>query len=664
MALQSVVLDPSEVAIAGRREINLDESEGVTVYYEGADWGSQEVKAFLAEALYGSMPIDHEWPLRAIKLPLVIRSTPTTTFDDVRVMLQQWVAAVNQEGGGWLKRVLPSGREIFADVVEAKLHLSASWLVENRDIDREATLELQALPDLYGPEATGGVHEFTGDGAFTEEVGGDIPARVTEMKVEDLSGNAQLGLMWHFRRRHYSSATTAQWAYNAESLNPLDTAEKVTLAGSYGTDVVKHPKLSTGWTPVLSTGFLTHVGLYDVWVRVWATSEKLPWLRLVYGVGDIVAPSENTQVQIPQKEGWYLLNLGQINVRKMVSFGSQRWEGVIQARTEGSGTAEAIWIDRLWFLCADECSGVLGALRSTTALTTTAGSDPLSMRGAKAEALNGTEGNRGGKWEDAASGTGFEREAEGCTRKTTGDAEARTALLASSTIGPVVVRCEIARTAFLEGLKQGVYLRYSASNYWVRVVVWSQEIAGRQRVPTLYVEYWNGGSLPEQIGLAELGSVPSSIEAEINSAAEVTVRVNGQTFRTTVPATFRSGEAHATGKVGIIDFYPWTGTTDRTYKNFLATAVPPADAVMYADNVAVLTTVGMFRASEDRLGLGSIGHPGTDLPRLPVSGSEEAPVEVAVKPSRGQFGELADSGKDKFKVYMSYRECFAEIPSS
>ena len=36
----------------------------------------------------------------------------------------------------------------------------------------------------------------------------------------------------------------------------------------------------------------------------------------------------------------------------------------------------------------------------------------------------------------------------------------------------------------------------------------------------------------------------------------------------------------------------------------------------------------------------------TDLPRLPVSGSEERPVEVALKRDRGGFGELPDSGID------------------
>jgi hypothetical protein len=92
--------------------------------------------------------------------------------------------------------------------------------------------------------------------------------------------------------------------------------------------------------------------------------------------------------------------------------------------------------------------------------------------------------------------------------------------------------------------------------------------------------------------------------------------------------------------------------------------IPSGDAVMFANKAAFLSTQGMYRQSEDGNGVGTIGYPGADLPRLPVSGPEKAPVEIAIKPSRGQFGEVADSGKDKFKAQMPYRPCYASIPES
>jgi hypothetical protein len=657
--LQSVILDPSEVSVAGRTEITLDGSEGVSVFYQGVDFGTQEVKQFMSEGLFGSRPIDSEWPLRTIKLPLVIRATADKTFDDARVMLGQWVALVNLEGG-WLKRVLPSGRYRFADIVEAKLHLSASWQAENRDFDNEATLELQALPDLYGPVVDEEANEFTGDGAFTMQVEGDMPARVEEMRVEDLSGNDQKGLMWHYRRRNYSDADTARWAYDAEDLLPLDVAERVEPpegADAYGTELVEHPNLSTAWTPVLSTGFLTHTGLYDVWARVYTASGTPPWLRLAYGVGDIVAPQENVQVQVPGAAAFYLVPLGQVNVRSL-PFGDQRWEGVIQARGEAGG--EDISIDRLWFRCADESSGVLAALETVTALASVTGSDSLRGEGA----LDGSEATRGGEWEESGAAGGFERSAEGAMRGSEEDGEGRTAILYDSSVGAVRVQCEVGRDTNVEGLTQGIYLRYFTSDYWVRVSIALGASLGHGD-PQLRLEYEAGGP-GVAVPLADLsGALDIALDAELDASGLVSVRQGTATYRGTVPPEFQKGGTVPEGKVGIFDYDPASNrAVTRTYEGFFAMPLPPADAVVYGGRAAYLSTRGMFRQSSDGEGAGPIGHPGADLPRLPVSGPGETPVEIAVKPSRGRLGELADPAKDKFKVQVSYRPCYAEIPES
>jgi hypothetical protein len=658
--MQTVILDPEEVASPGRTELGLtgDLTEGgIEIYWQGLDFGDQEVKQFMAEGVFGSTPIDHVWPLIPVKIPLIIKATEAMSFDDWRVLLQQKVAQINQEGGGRLKRVLKSGRYGFADLTEAKLHFSSSWLAENKDVDREATLELQRLPDWYEEEVTGTAHEFTGDGAFTMQVGGDMPARVTNMQVEDKSGNAQAGLMWHYRRRNYSSANTAEWAYNAEALGLLDIAEKVTLAGSYGTKVVKHPKLSTGWTPVLSTNkagttFLTHAGLYTVWARVYSTSEKLPWLRLLYGVGDIVAPQENTQIQVFGNGALVWVPLGQVNV-KALPFGAQRWAGVIQARGEAGG--ENISIDRLRFVCADESSGVLAALQSSVSLASVDANDSLAGTGM----LKESEAITGGKWEELGSSKGgFTRTAEGTERAFKGDSEGRSAVLAGSTIGPVRVRCEMSASASVGSLAQGIYLRWFSSTYWVRVVGFGggagssvqieYSVAGVLTIFTLRGMIWQHGTL----------------EAEINAGAEVIVRHAGQEQRRTIAATFKSGEPHAEGKVGINDFNGSTTVIVRIYRNFFASPVPPQDAVMYASKSVFLSTQGMYRESSDGAGAAPIGYPGADLPRLPVSGPEEAPVEIAVAPSRGQFGEIVDSGKDGFKVQVTHCPCYSSIPET
>ncbi len=365
---QQIILDPEAVAIEGRTELPLEEG-GLRVYYEGIEWGDQEVKQYLAEGRFGSVPIDFDWITVTVKIPLVIRGTNEVTFDDWRQKLEAKVAVINQDKGGWLKRILPSGRYGYTDITEAKLHLSASWAAENRDLDREAVLELQRVPYFYGDVIKGEVHEFTGDGEFTMVVKGTMPAIVESLTVTDKSGNDQLAVPWHFRGRHYSSAETAKWAYDAEALTKFDIAEEASLSGSQGTKVVKHPKLSPGWTPVLglqlkSGSYLTHSGIYDLWTRVYTTSSAAPWLRLVYGPGDIVVPSENAQVQVPGINAFYYVHLGQLNIAE----DAERWQGVIQARGESGG--ENISLDHLLFLCADESSGILKApLRFSTAQT-------------------------------------------------------------------------------------------------------------------------------------------------------------------------------------------------------------------------------------------------------------------------------------------------------
>lgn len=658
----TAILDPEEVASPGRTEVKLTDS-GLEIYWQGLDFGDQQVKQFMSEGIFGSTPIDHVWPLVPVKIPLIVRATEERSFDDWRVLLQRKVAEINQEGGGRLKRVLTSGRHGYADITEAKLHFSSSWLAENKSIDRECVLELQRLPDWYGDPITGAAHEFTGDGSFTEIIGGDMPARVVNMQVEDKSGSNQNGLLFHYRGRNYSAANTAEWAYNAEALGLLDIAEKVTLAGSYGTKVVKHPKLSTGWTPVLSTNkggttFLTHTGLYNVWARVYSTSEKLPWLRLVYGVGDVVAPAENVQIQVPAKEAFYYVPVGQVNVTAL-PFGAQRWEGVIQARGEAGG--ENIHIDRLLFECADECSGVLAAKRSTSALASVVASDNLMGSGV----LGGSESVRGGEWETLGSAKGdFSRTlGEGVNREAKEETEGRTAILAGSAVGAVNLKLEIKRFANPPGLIQGAYLRYFSSTFFVRV---SQKVISTSGNIELLVEYREGGavkSVPLSTATSTSGAF-ASLEAEINAAAEVTVTYEGAVCRVTLPATFRKGEAHAEGKVGLYDFNPTTNLAPRELRRFVAAPLPSQDAVIYASKAAYLSTLGNYRQSEDGLGASPIGYPGSDLPRLPVSGPDESPVEIAVKPSRGQLGEIADSGKDKFKVQVTRRECFAEIPAS
>lgn len=677
MGAQNIILDPSEVAIEGRKELPL-EGGGIRIYYEGLDFGDQEIRAFMAEGRFGSTPIDHDWPLRTIKIPLVIRAYGTETFDDIRVKLEAKVARINEDGGGWLKRVLSSGRHIFADLVEAKLHLSASWLAENRAVDREAMLELQALPDFYGDEITEASAEGTGDITQTVKAKGTLPARVTSLKIEDKSGHEQYGLAFALRSRNYSAAETAKWVYEAEALTPLDVASEVALSGASGGQTVRHNNLGTDWTPVLSTNlkagtYLTHKGLYDVWARVYTTSERPPWLRLVWDMGDIISPEENRQMQVPGTKSFYLVNLGQINLGSVMN-GGQRWRGVLQARGESGG--ENVYIDRLYFFCGDEASGVL---KGTTAVVTPVAATYLARDAYNQSkgAATGKSAEIGGAYSAVTNSDADDFEVDEATHRLK-----RTTKSDTGTVGAVGLKGrgigvagEYTNLAFtlnfaLEGtlsteIRIGQILSYVSNTNFVAVFITARKVFGLETLyPFLSIVRADGTTLRNQ-------SFPPGMKSLLNPKGKILSVVRGnqlQVFTAAEGGTLEEAWSvedsmiGAKGRAFIYDQNSSASEAARWYDSF-GIWVPQNDPVMFANKSVRISSQEAQRATEDGESSASVAFPSADLPRLPVAGPEERPVELVVKPSRGNFEALPDSALDKSLMQIGYRPCWAEIPS-
>lgn len=680
MSLTQVILDPKEVATEGRIEIAL----GPLISEEGIDWGDQQVRAFMAEGQIGEPMIDYVIPNRTIKIPLVVKASEGISFDDWRVKLEAKVAKINEETG-WLKRVLPSGRYVFADLVEAKLHLGGDWLAENKEVDKLAVLELQAYPDFYGAAVETTAFEGTGDASTTIQVKGNLPARVESLTVTDKSGNNQRGLLWHFRAKNYSSASTAKWAYNAEELELLDLAEKATLTGSAGTKVVKHPSLSTSWTPILGTTlsagtFLTHKGLYDVWARVYTTNETPPWLRLLWDVGDIVSPGQNPQVQVPLRNGFYLVNLGQVNLQK-VPVGSHRWKGIIQGRGENGG--ENVSIDRLYFHCADESSGALTAPVPSP-------SNAVSFA-ARDEFIQEPEGNlegkslaTGGTWAEASKtgAKGFQVYPTLHVARRTYVTEADTefggcyAIAGENKPSSARVSAKFSASAATKAVefKRGVFLRYQNTSNWV-MAFFANSLASETNMALFIIKNVAGTK-------SELGGVGRGEESVIVSQTEPTtvsmyIGEDGQYWAqmenkngtlTAHPieghdSDLAIGGALAEGKAGFYDEWRATSAMSRYVDGFIV-LTPEADAVMYANKIVQVGTGGIYRQSSDGAGCGPVSYPGADLPRLPGSGPEERAIEVALKGSRGNFSASPDSGRDKIAGQLTYRPCWSYVPSS
>jgi hypothetical protein len=98
----------------------------------------------------------------------------------------------------------------------------------------------------------------------------------------------------------------------------------------------------------------------------------------------------------------------------------------------------------------------------------------------------------------------------------------------------------------------------------------------------------------------------------------------------------------------------------RTYRKFVAWE-PAEDAVLFAGREARLTSAGHYRTPDGAV-FGPVSNADGDLPRVPVSGPEERPVELMIKPSRGDFAQVPDPGIDRILGQMSYRPCWSYVP--
>jgi hypothetical protein len=225
--------------------------------------------------------------------------------------------------------------------------------------------------------------------------------------VDDDQAQNQRGLIWHFRGRHYSSASTAASAYEAEALQTLDTAAKAAKVGASGGTVVTHGTISTNWTPVVGTNiagtsYLTHTGTNRIWARVFSTAGTAVEARFVYDVGDLVNPVENNPVTLYDGGTFHILDLGEARLDPPPT-GTHRWQGQIQAR--GQAGTESFSVDRIWVQNRDESAGVLQApivvSDGVSSFTARSGFDTESG------ALTGDTAAVGGVWVGAGDATDF-----------------------------------------------------------------------------------------------------------------------------------------------------------------------------------------------------------------------------------------------------------------
>ncbi|HEV2790115.1 MAG TPA: hypothetical protein VGV69_02305 [Solirubrobacterales bacterium] len=680
---ERLVLDPAEVATAGRAELDLH-SGPIQVREAGIDWGQAEVEAFMAQHELGDSPVDYRLPNRVIAIPLVLGAEGD--YDAARLALQAKVSRINQEGG-WLKRELiggsygAAGSRLYCDLVKATLKYGGSSFAAGNGVDPDAELVLEALPDFYGDPIEGSLFEGTGDATATFQVKGNLPGRV-DLAAYEKASRDQRGLAWAFRCRNYSAASNARLAYNAEALKPLGSATLGNLTGAYGGKAIT-ASLGSEWTPVLdntmSGVYPAHVGLYDVWVRVSCSEPGRPWLRFVYDVGDLIDPTVNEPVRVPGPTSFYLLNLGQVNLRE-APVGPHRWIGMVQGRRAPSN-GRWVSVDRIWYLPADEGSGVLR--HSPSFKMGTGGFTARDRFWEREGALAGRTADLGGTYvaltgsdttdftveplsftfsaqRNAVSDTGF----FGNTRK--GRAVGLpvnmtdTALSYDFSISGTTTDVRFGQLVRVAGAKKYLLVYFErlsggSSSQWVPKV-WRQNEASGTVLPLpndLVTEFQSSaGTISGRLLTCVIGDQLTVMVAPPGSSNfEVVMRARDNDL----------AGALSSGGVYIFDENSGAGSSMRRYSN-LAAWVPDPDAVVYADREAHLTSKGMFRQDRSGTVVGEVSYPQSDLPRVPFSGAESRPVEAILKPSRGDFAAVPDAGIDKVAARLTYRPCWSNIP--
>lgn len=666
-----ITLDPDAVSV-NRTALEIN-SGAIQVRQEGVDWGNAEIEAVMADQERGSSPVDYRLPNRSITIPLRIKPAGTITFDQARAQLQQKVALLQREGG-WLGRTLSSGGTVYADVVNAGLTLGGDWLQAEKDIDINAELRLEVIPDFYEDEITLSDHTETTlpELTFTESnVRGDYPARVRILVDED-DAEDQASLIWCVRSRHYSADASAASAYQAEALEPLDAAAGTAVSGASGGTAVVHSTLAEDWTPVVGTNiggttFLTHTGVYRVYARFYSYGGTTD-ARFVWDVGDLITPTENDPVTIPSTTGFYLLDLGEARLDK-VQTGTHRWGGQIQAK--GGGT---VAVDRIWFFNVDEGFGIAQTSPSATTLTPFVARDGFDQTSGT---LTGKVLPIGGTWAGAGDADSFVLNTTNHTAQRTATSDSaglsngRFSIAGTATYAEVSAQADTTFTAVAtaDSYAVGVLARYTDTSNFAIAVIYKPA-----SVTTWYLRLYAYVSGVSYL-LASLAS-PYFGVADIYHRIRLIIDVRGNyqvlwglpgynlepgVLLSGYSSHFVTGGGLASGKVGFYEWISGASPATRQVDNFLVTS-PEPDAAVFASRTTELSTWNITRENSAGDAYGPTSRVTGDLPRLPAKGIDGRISEVMVKLSRGNLGDSPDSGIDDLSAQAYYRPSWLFVP--
>ena len=458
-------------------------------------------------------------------------------------------------------------------------------------------------------------------------IAGDYPAR-TRIRFTDTSGNNQRGAFWGLRSTYYSSEETAALWYDAKELTKINGAEEVSESGTYSGHAIKLLEPATeAWHPFLETTLasgskqLTHLGSYRVWARVKAAEAGMK-VRFTWGNDDATAPLYNEGAEVPEKEAWELLDLGEMRLEEP-PVGEHWWKGTLQAYT--GSTTHAVLADRLWFQPVDDGAGRLRA----TAVPASGSLQP-SKEPETGESNNSL--HSGKAWTNP---THIEKGHSG------EHAEVE------------LVNAEESRA--LVAKKFGFKLFSGAT---VRGIAVSVPITVVYGGITLVARLMQGGAL-----------VGETQEHRAGSGEAPTFTFGGASSLWGTTWTAAQAEAEGFGvALWVIDRLAQEAIvqvrTPVAVTVCYSTVSATPDAVVYSDRRSYATWEGTYREDSGSEAYADVSEQTGDLPRLPPSGLENRPVQLLVKNSRGLLPaanpptQEADSAIDALEVVTSYRPCY------
>lgn len=654
---ERLVLDPAEVALAGRPEIDLtaDDAPVRVVGPGGPQFSEAGADHMMADGGWGALPVDQTFPNRTVEIPLVALSTDRETLNQARARIQQWAARVQLEGG-WFLREFADGSKLYHDAVRATLRWGASSSSAFGFADADGVLVIEYLPDPYGPELQ--VGSGSGRGAVTvtcRDVPGDLPARC-RIVIEDRSGVDQRGLVYAVRPANPDPAAAMDFA--AADLTPLSGA---TATGGR-VDVSSPPPI---WMSVLSTeidgvGPMTHVGAHRVLLllnRVGAQPEDLPLqLRLEWSHGGQVAPTLNEIRSWNGGAGW--VDLGEVRVPRATA-GPQRWQGRVLMHEPNQRT---VALHRLLVLPTDHAYGTVGASNVTPSVgaAITAWDSFNHTPGT----LDGNTAPAGGRWAGAGATGEFMCNGEFAWRDTARESNGlfsgRFAVLDGVDADSTDVGVTLSIPYFFQAgqIMVGQLARYKDARNWV----------GGFRLATYGSPVWvmiakcvSGVVSILATGFESVQYGAADCRLQVSPSGEVVFTSNDVTVAS-ADSDLASAGALARGTIGLYDTstLPSPTSIGRRFDNLfmMSPGRTIADAVTYASKSAELATGGFQR--EDPAGAFGRLVVAPDLPRVPAGGD----ADVYVRVSRAPWGTPLSSGSedDDIDVTVNVQPCRLFVP--